>query len=183
MAKSQSVNSWWPMSNDKLPDQLWNQSVLQNTGKNDNQEIIFEQYKLYVEMADKVSARRDVANAFFLAVNGAVLSAGPAMVERGITFSNKYLFLFPYSVLCLELFLWWRLIISYKQLNAAKFLIVGALEEKLPARPYGKAEWEFMLKSGKNRKVFWPLSHIEMGIPWLFLVGYTIALIALLGSS
>ncbi|MGE4130254.1 MAG: hypothetical protein AB7F86_01380 [Bdellovibrionales bacterium] len=172
------------MSKDKISDHLWNQAVLAKfAGKADCQATILEQYKLYVEMADKISARRDVANAFFLSINGAVLSAGPAIIEKGISFRQPYLLFFPYFVLCLELFLWWRLIISYKQLNGAKFKIIGVLEEKLPARPYGKTEWELLLKSGTDRRVYWPLTHIELSLPWLFFVGYTVALFSMIFST
>ena len=34
----------------------------------------FEQYKLYVEMADRVSARRSLANTFFLTLNTALFT-------------------------------------------------------------------------------------------------------------
>ena len=39
------------------------------------QSAILEQYKLYVEMADRVSARRALANTFFLTLNTAVFTA------------------------------------------------------------------------------------------------------------
>lgn len=179
LAKPESADRRRKMSGN-LSSELWNQTVISQYSPGDEKcrDVIFNQYKLYVEMADKVSARRDTANAFFLALNSIVLSAGPTIIDKGYTFESKWLFLFPYVVLCMVLFFWWRLISSYKQLNGAKFIIVGALEEMLPARPYGKAEWEFMLKSGKDKKVYWPLSHIESALPWIFFVGYTIALLA-----
>lgn len=37
-------------------------------------EHLFEQYKLYVEMADKISARRQTANTFFLTINTAAVA-------------------------------------------------------------------------------------------------------------
>lgn len=180
LAQSESFVEWCSMS--KLSDHLWNNNFIPQgqPASPETQKIILDQYKLYVEMADKVSARRDIANAFFLTINGAILSAGPAIVERGITFQNKAFFLFPYCVLVLQLYFWRRLIVSYKQLNGAKFQVVGAMEEHLPAYAYGKAEWEFLLKSGKDKGIYWPLTHIETKIPGLFFIGYTIALISFL---
>ena len=36
---------------------------------------LLEQYKLYVEMADRVSARRGLTNSFFLTLNTSVVAA------------------------------------------------------------------------------------------------------------
>ena len=35
---------------------------------------LLEQYKLYVEMADRISARRQTANSFFLSINTAIIA-------------------------------------------------------------------------------------------------------------
>jgi hypothetical protein len=69
-----------------------------------------ELYKLAVEMADRVSARRAVANSFFLTVNtalAALLGSGSFrwyVSVAGIVFAVT----------------WWALLRSYKELNAAK---------------------------------------------------------------
>src|SRR5262245_9792406 len=39
------------------------------------QNHLLEQYKLYVEMADRISQRRGTANTFFLTVNTAIIGA------------------------------------------------------------------------------------------------------------
>lgn len=157
---------------------LWNSGVtLKNDYQSDEQyrEHILEQYKLYVEMADRISNRRDVANAFFLTLNGLIFGAIGVMIDKGFQFEPKWTIFFPLAVLLLGCFFWWRLILSYKQLNGAKWAIVGEFETRLPASPYGKAEWKNALKEGKDRKVYWPLTHLESWIPWLFFVGYAIA--------
>jgi hypothetical protein len=163
---------------------LWNDSPPKNDYASDEQyrEHILEQYKLYVEMADRISGRRDVANAFFLTLNGLFLGAAGALIDRGYVFSPKWALLFPLAVLLLECFFWWRLIFSYKQLNGAKFNIVGEFESRLPASPYRNAEWLHLLKEGKERKVYWPITHLESKIPAMFAVGYIIAAIALVCS-
>lgn len=154
--------------NDSLSKCLWNETV------QGNEVLIFEQYKLYVEMADRISSRRDTANAFFLTLNSIVFGAGAALSHKVTLLPNKWYLIFPLTVLLLQSFFWWRLIISYKQLNSAKFQIVGELEKRLPARPYGKAEWECLLKEGKDRSVYWPLTHLESKIPWVFFWGYVV---------
>ena len=50
----------------------------------DYQSHLLEQYKLYVRMANKVSARRQAANSFFLTVNTAVIAFLGLVAKRGI---------------------------------------------------------------------------------------------------
>ncbi len=164
---------------------LWNDTpALNGYQSNDQyQQHILEQYKLYVEMADKVSARRDIANGFFLTLNGLLLGASGALIEKGYSLNPKWALAFPLFVLLLGCFFWWQLILAYKQLNGAKFQIVGELEMRLPASPYRKAEWDCLLKQGRDRSVYWPITHLESKVPGIFAVGYLIAAIALWFAS
>src|SRR5208283_909712 len=79
-------------------------------------------YKLAVEMADRVSARRALANTFFLTVNTglAALLGGQNLrwyvAAAGIVFALA----------------WWWLLQSYRELNAAKFKVITAIELRLP---------------------------------------------------
>ena len=160
---------------------LWNDSTLRNGYSSEDQyrDHILEQYKQYVEMADRISSRRDIANTFFLTLNGLALGSAGALIEKGYTLSAKWALIFPLAVLWLLCFFWNRLINSFKQLNGVKFYIVGELETRLPASPYRKAEWETLLMEGKDRKVYWPLTHVESKIPLIFAGAYLFAAIAL----
>lgn len=164
---------------------LWNDNPIKNGYSSEDQyrEHIIEQYKLYVEMADRISSRRDIANTFFLTLNGLALGSAGALIERGYSLSQKWALFFPLLVLWLLCFFWNRLINSFRQLNGVKFYIIGELETRLPASPYRKAEWEVLLKEGKNRKVYWPLTHVEAKIPWIFAIAYLFAAISLGLSS
>lgn len=42
---------------------------------------LFEQYKLYVEMADRISARRMLANSFFVGVHTALITAFTVLLK------------------------------------------------------------------------------------------------------
>jgi len=160
---------------------LWNDVQNQNGYQSAEQyhEHILEQYKLFVEMTDRISSRRDVANGFFLTLNCLILGATGFLFEKQNLLPSKWFLLVPLSVLLLECFFWWRLIISYKQLNGAKFQIIGEMESRLPATPYGKAEWDLLLKKGEDRKIYWLLTHLESKIPIVFGVGYIITVIIL----
>ena len=55
-------------SADEIRKVLWNEEFANTTH-------LLEQYKIYVEMADRISHRRAVANTFFLTFNTAVVGA------------------------------------------------------------------------------------------------------------
>lgn len=160
---------------------LWNDIPPQNGYGSEQQyrDHVLEQYKMYVEMADRISSRRDIANTFFLTLNGLALASAGGLIEKGHSLSQKWALIFPLLVLWLGCFFWNRLINSFRQLNGVKFYVVGELEARLPASPYRKAEWETLLKEGKDRRVYWPLTHVESKIPLIFAVAYLFAAVSL----
>ena len=127
-----------------------------------------EIYKAYLEMTDRISARREKANSFFLAVNTALI----AVVAKGVLSGGEAAphileLLVPVAagVLC---YVWYRIIRSYRDLNSAKFKVIHAMEQQLPLRPYD-AEWE-SVDRGKNPKLYLPFTRVEGVVPWLFMV-------------
>jgi hypothetical protein len=132
----------------------------------------FEIYKIAVEMADRISARRGLANSFFLTINTTVLAI------LGTHAASWYLAVAG-IILCIS---WWALLKSYRDLNRAKFEIIMTMEERLPARLYGD-EWEhlreervhFALRLGALRP--WVAQYRELGVveqivPWVFELVY-----------
>jgi hypothetical protein len=132
----------------------------------------FDLYKLAVEMADRISARRGVANSFFLTANtGVVALLGTQDVRwylaaAGIVFSVT----------------WWALLKSYRDLNSAKFEIILAMEERLPVRVYGD-EWDQLRREPvrfsvrRDRLRAWLAQYRELGrvervVPWIFALIY-----------
>jgi hypothetical protein len=141
---------------------------------------LLEQYKLYAEMADRVSARRGLTNTFFLTLNSAIFTLiGVFWTTR--PHAASWLLLFPVLVLIGQCLAWFWLVRSYRQLNAAKYVVIGALEEHLPASPYWRAEWK-ALGEGKDPSRYWPLTHLEQWIPALFAASYLGGFIAILLS-
>jgi hypothetical protein len=141
------------------------------------QNHLLEQYKLYVQMADKISERRQSANSFFLTVN-TVLVAFLGLVVSPVGSGSASLVASPPLpwvlvvatsgvVLCYS---WYRLVRSYSDLNSGKFKVVHAIESRLPVSPYD-AEWEAVGR-GKDPKLYLPFSHIETWIPWVFAALY-----------
>lgn len=134
-----------------------------------------EIYKLYLEMADRISERREKANSFFLTINAALVavlaknpfSANPQKVEAIEALT-------PIAA-CLLCYLWYRIIRSYRDLNSAKFRVVHEIERQLPLRPYD-AEWESVGR-GNDSNLYLPFTHIEILVPWLFMALHGILLL------
>ncbi|MEU5577510.1 hypothetical protein ABZ791_31205 [Streptomyces huasconensis] len=103
---------------------------------------VLELYKLAVEMADRMSARRGTANAFFLSVQTALvtlvgfgmprLSESPWWVSLVMALGGGTLSL-----------AWWMQLRSYRHLNSAKFMVINKIEARLPVRIFTD-EWEVL---------------------------------------
>jgi hypothetical protein len=125
---------------------------------------LLEQYKLYVEMADRVSQRRQTTNSYFLSINSALLAFVGYITTKGAN-ESAYLWLVGAAGIVLSV-LWFQIITSYRNLNTAKFNLLHAIEARLPLNLY-KAEWDYMGR-GTNPRRYKPLSHIEQVVPWIF---------------
>src|SRR4051794_3469299 len=92
---------------------------------------LLEIYKVAVEMADRLSARRAAASSFFITAQSALI----ALVAAG---SNQHwAFALPGLVLAGT---WWLLLRSYRQLSAEKYKVIQTIEKELPAAPFTD-EW------------------------------------------
>lgn len=127
---------------------------------------LFSQYQLFIESAEKISDRRQNANNYFITINTVLISF------LGVLFQSKLLediswvkslVSFVGIVICV---IFWFLLRSYKQINTGKFKVIHEIEQKLPLGLYDY-EWK-VLEEGKNKKVYYPFSHVEMIIPWVF---------------
>ena len=104
-------------------------------------------YKLAVEMADRVSARRGTANALFVTLNAALATTAAALKAE-----NDWAAPTAGLLLCSA---WWLLLRSYRELSAAKFNILHD-PVRLPASPFTD-EWDAL----KRRTG--PLQYAEQG--------------------
>lgn len=127
-------------------------------------EHLLKQYIMYVEMADKVSQRRMEANSFFLAVNTLLITylTNWNSKEYDSTLPCLVAGLAGISICCA----WLYILGSYKKLNTKKFEVIHMMEEELPFSAY-VIEWE-KLGEGRNHKLYWPLSRIEVILPIVF---------------
>jgi len=145
------------------------------------QNHLIEQYKIYVELADRVSQRRlNSMTTFFTSVNTLLLSGYGILASLKLDKpnSNKWLILITISgiLLCIN---WRGVTDSYKKLLTGKFRIIHEIENNLPMRLFS-AEWESISFDSDCR--YTRYTSIEKIIPLVFLVIYSILLISALIS-
>lgn len=125
---------------------------------------LLEQYKVYVQSAENVSARRVAANRFMLTINAALVALYGL---QSASFGQGYWTLLipiigvPVSVL------WYLIIKSYADLNRIKFDVIHELEQHLPAAIYG---YEWTLAEEGQGKTYRAVTAIERCVPILFAV-------------
>ncbi len=158
-----------------MPDES-GQKLIQNTKETYGDSFkahLFEQYKLYVESADKISERRVSANNYLLTVNAflvtlhGLLSASP--------YKGGWAVLVPVAGVLVAL-TWHRIITSYRDLNTVKFKVIHELEREMPAALYDY-EW-YKAEEGRG-KAYHPLTHLERWVPVIFMILYV--LVAIIG--
>lgn len=126
-----------------------------------------ELYKLMVEMADKVSERRQAANNFYLSINTLLVGGLAYLGTREPGFTDV---IFVSLVGILVSFYWIRSIESYKTLNAAKFNVINSIEKGFTVRPF-TAEWAELDPDGDGKR-HKPFHTTEKSVPKIFLVLY-----------
>jgi len=132
---------------------------------------ILEQYKLYVEMADRVSSRRAQMASFYTSILSALLALLSITSNKDLFQGSQSFILLTLAILGLCLCLAWTANInSYKQLNSLKFKVIHEMEAYLPFPCYDR-EWE-ILKEDENRGRYLRLTAVEKYIPIIIAVPY-----------
>lgn len=126
---------------------------------------LIDQYRLYIEMMDRISQRRMSANTFFITTNSLIITI--YSILKSIKQDYSLLVSFVGIIICIS---WLFIIISYKQLNTGKFKVIHEIEKCLPLNLFAY-EWD-LLGKGKDDNKYWPLSHIECYIPIAFGIIY-----------
>jgi hypothetical protein len=145
---------------------------------------LLEQYKLYVELMDRNSSRRQSVNTFFVSINTALIAFTGFAVEyikqcgfKSVPYPWSFVIPIVGLILC---YIWYRVIRSYKDLNTGKFVIIHSLESRLPAAMFN-AEWT-ALGEGHDPKKYLPFTHIEIWVPGVFgLLYLAIVVILIIG--
>ena len=183
---------------DEIRSKLWNEGPSAGGEGVSYEAALLEQYKLYVELVDRVSQRRAMTNNYFLSINSLV-----AIVVGGFLANPPdaptWFLVFPLIIVEGVCVAWFWIVRSYRQLSGGKWKVVRALEERLPASPWW-TEWAIALgketedkgkdrssqgvlagfAKGTYRSLYTPLTRLEQCIPVLFGLTYVGAFIAAL---
>lgn len=149
----------------------------------------FEIYQIAVEMADRVSSRRMVANGFFLSIHTALVTVVGFTYEKVATDQKSVLIIVAMMGFLLA-WTWFFAIRSYRRLNRAKFNVINTLEKDL-ATQYFTNEWaeltkttedDLELKSFRDRWLkfkdrYTTLTNIESVVPIVFVIIYVVILV------
>lgn len=157
-----------------IGEDLWAQTLDDPPSEADRL-IIIEQYKLYVSSAEKISQNRLAAGTFFLSFNTAIIGALAGFFDKIKDTEFVSAFYVAAIAMCLA---WMLLLRSYRNLNSAKFKVIGAIEQRLPMSPFWSAEWT-ALGRGNDYQKYVPLSVIEQIAPvvFIFIYGYLLVLL------
>ena len=150
--------------------------MTQVTGPEDNLPVLLEQYKLFVEMMDRHSARRAQTSNFYLTVLAALLAAVPFADKVSVSPHFQTAVFAGVGVLGTALCIVWRVNLhSYRQLSSGKFRVIEEMEKRLPAQPYTR-EWEAVGR-GKQLRKYIPMTRIENWVPYTFCALYLVTLV------
>lgn len=150
------------------------------SGTVDPREI--ELYKLAVEMADRISARRSAANTFYLTVQTALVTVvgliSPTL--EGV----KWWMSLSISLAGVALSAaWWLQLRSYRDLNRAKFNVILTIEKQLPLQLFSD-EWASLKKDPVPgwRGRYAELGMVERTIPLVFIALYIVLFVGRMTS-
>ena len=125
---------------------------------------LLEQYKLYVQSAENVSARRVQSSRYLLTLNAALVAL---YGFQSAGFGQSYWALVVPVVGIAVSLLWYLIIKSHADLNRVKFNVIHQFEQHLPAAMY-RYEWR-LAEDGKG-KSYRAVTAIEKWIPILFAI-------------
>lgn len=139
---------------------------------------LLEQYKIYIEMTDRVSTRRSQTNRFYVSLLSGLLALLSLVVSKGGIGQIPTVLFVAVAILGILLCLLWHVNIRvYRQLNWGKFKVINEMEQHLPLQPYDK-EWK-ILQEDKRGSRYLGLSKVEqfvpfiVGLPFLLLLVYS----------
>lgn len=165
------------IKNDQMDihEALWNEN--ENLDNDTYNRMLLEQYKLYVQVADRVSARRSVAHVFFVTLNAFLLGAFAMTVSHQTQINgNKALLFLTLLGMLVITYAWWRLMQYFRRLTRGKQKVIEAIETRLPMRSFWQAEIHAMHTENPYR----PLKSMEVILPGIFALLYILIYIYVL---
>lgn len=137
---------------------------------------LLEQYKLYVEMTDRVSTRRSQTNRFYVSLLSGLLALLSLVASNGGLGQIPIVLFVAVAALGMLLCLLWHVNIRvYRQLNWGKFQVINEMEQHLPFQSYDR-EWK-ILQEGKRGSRFRGISKVEQFVPFIVALPFVLLLV------
>lgn len=136
----------------------------------EDRQVSIEQYKLFAETTEKVSAKRSITNGFFVTINTSLIALFPNLLEKVDSPDQEFFIVIICSLGLLLNAIWFTSIKSYKTLNSSKFKVICAMEESLPFKPFTD-EWK-IIRAKEGWKKYMTLTEVELYIPFAMLLPY-----------
>jgi len=147
-------------------------------------------YLMAVEMADRISSRRMLANGFFLSVHTALVTT-LGFAYQNVENGQKSLITIITMMGFLLSITWFFALRSYRRLNRAKFNVINDMEKSLPEQFFSR-EWaeltrttqdDLEMKSLRGRWLkfkdrYTTLTNVESIVPMVFGLIYVVIFVA-----
>ncbi|HHW69358.1 MAG TPA: hypothetical protein GX747_03380 [Tenericutes bacterium] len=121
----------------------------------------------YSEQANELTNKRFTIDSFYIAALSALITANV------LTLDNKFAVLVSLLGFILSI-IWLLMIISFKKLSTARFLVIAELEKQMDIKPY-EIEWKNLKKREKNKYI--NLTTLEKITSAVFIFSFLILLI------
>ena len=151
-----------------ITNELWSDNDTERFSNDMFHTLLMEQYKVYVEMADRTSARRSLANTFFLTIHAIILSVLGFSIINNPSITNPPILLFPLLGLLVLCYAWWRLVQYFRRLSRAKGAVIAELEKRLPSTSLDAER----MALGEHQRPYNPLKRMEVTLPFIFALLY-----------
>ena len=139
---------------------------------------VLELYKIAVESADRVTARRGTANSYYLTVQTAFIAVLAVVAPQGPKTPAWQAAVASTAGIMLSA-CWWLQLRSYRDLNKAKFTVITEVEKQLPVKVFTD-EWDSLktdpIKTWRQR--YAELGTVERVVPWVFAALYVTLFLA-----
>lgn len=103
-------------------------------------DVVVEQYKIYVDLAERNTRSRLTTNQYFIALNTFAIGVVVSTLRSPDLLPRWALVVVWLSALLLCT-IWWTTLRSFRRLAEAKFTVIDQIEQVLPIRPLVSAEW------------------------------------------
>ena len=147
-----------------------------------DQQILLEQYKLFLQTSEELVKRRQTVNSFYISISSALVAIMGVLFALEFVRLAKLVVGIAFCIIGIILSVSWsKMLTCYGNLNSSKMKIISRIEKKLPLSLFD-AEWA-ALSDKLNKKKYVSFTESEQKIPFIFGVVYIIAILVLLAAT